>query len=62
MEVLPHDKISPRITKLFSLTEYDLKFFKNKTNKKPNQKNSTHPTCRSGSLDNSYINAFKQDS
>lgn len=42
MEVLPHDKISPGITKLFSLTEYDLKFFKNKT-KNHNKKTQHTP-------------------
>lgn len=55
MEVLPHDKISPGITKLLSLVK--------KTNqKKPPTNPQTHPTYTSGSLDSSYINSFKQDS
>lgn len=46
MEVLPHDKISPGITKLFSLTEYDLKFFKIKVKKAQptKQQKKTHHT------------------
>lgn len=49
MELLPHDKISLGITKPFSLTESDLKFFlKNQTKETHNKK--PHPTYRSASL------------